>query len=50
MAFADGSVQLLSEDIHRTVYAALFSPASITLDSMALRQVIPSSNQFGLST
>ena len=46
VAFADGRVQLLSEDIDGAVYAALFSPASIGLDSTPLRQVIPSSNQF----
>ena len=46
VGFADGSVRLLSEDIDGAVYAALFSPASLPLDSTPLRQVIPSANQF----
>lgn len=46
VAFADGSVRLLSEDIDGAVYAAIFSPASQPLDSTPLRQAIPSANQF----
>ena len=46
VAFADGSVRLLSEDIDGAVYAALFSPVSLPLDATPLRQIVPSGNQF----
>jgi prepilin-type N-terminal cleavage/methylation domain-containing protein/prepilin-type processing-associated H-X9-DG protein len=46
VAFADGSVKGLSEDIDGTVYAALFSPSSRILDSTTMQQVIPSADQF----
>lgn len=46
VAFADGSVKLLSEDVSGDVYAALFSPSSSALDRTPLRQIIPSANQF----
>lgn len=46
VAFADGSVRLLSEDIAGDVYGALFSPSSGALDATPLQQVVPSGNQF----
>ena len=46
VAFADGSVRNLSEDIDGAVYAALFSPNSITLDQTPLKQPITSQNEF----
>jgi len=46
VAFADGSVRLLAEEIDGSVYAALFSPSSNALNATALHQVIPSENQF----
>ena len=46
VAFADGSVRFLSEDIDGPVYVALFSPSSSILDGTPLQQIIPSGNDF----
>jgi len=46
VAFADGSVRLLSEDIDGPVYAALFSPSSSILNGTPLQQIIPSGTDF----
>lgn len=46
VAFADGSARFLSREISGHVYAALFSPVSVSLIGLPLEQAVPSANEF----
>jgi prepilin-type processing-associated H-X9-DG protein len=46
MAFADGHVLFLSEDIDGSVYAALSSPQGLLLSGTPLQQVVISGGRF----